>query len=237
MNYPLAFAILGFVAQDHLDRTIAAHQGEVARGTVVRDGPAFGAELERLMGLYDRSVTEVQLNLLDSHDSPRFRTLTSRDEASWRLATLLQATLPGAPCIYYGDEVGVEGDHAPDCRRSFPLDPSTWNAGSLAWTRAVLRLRHDRACLRRGAFRIVGAGGDAVAYLRTGSVAGDAVLVAVNAGAGRATLDLTAPELAGGLLVAAPLPDVAAGRPVAVDAEGRLTVAVPGRGAVVLSST
>ncbi len=122
MNYPLAFAILGFVAQDHLDQAVVQHQNEYGRGTVVRDGAAFGAEVERLMRLYERAVTEVQLNLLDSHDSPRFRTLTGRDEASWRLATLLLATLPGAPCIYYGDEVGVEGDHDPDCRRSFPRD-------------------------------------------------------------------------------------------------------------------
>ena len=35
-------------------------------------------------------------------------------------------TLPGAPCIYYGDEVGMEGGHDPDCRRAFP-----WDEGAL----------------------------------------------------------------------------------------------------------
>ena len=95
MNYPLAFAILGYAAQGHLNHAAVGRQNEFRHGTVVRDGAAMGDQLERLMRLYDPAVTDVQLNLLDSHDSPRFRTLAGRDEAAWRLATLLLAPLPG----------------------------------------------------------------------------------------------------------------------------------------------
>ncbi len=196
MNYPLAHAILGYAAQDHLDPVVVHRQYEYGRGTVVRDGAAFGVELERLMALYDPAVTHVQLNLLDSHDSPRFRTLAGRDTAAWRLATLLLATLPGAPCIYYGDEVGVEGDHDPDCRRSFPWDEAGWDRDGLAWTQAVLRMRHAAPVLRRGGFRAAGASGGALAYVRAGG-GGELAVVAVNAGDAPAELDLLVPEAAG----------------------------------------
>ena len=139
MNYPLAQAIVGFTAQGHLDEGVVRRHHEYGRTVVRRDGAAFGAELERLMGLYDRAVTEVQLNLLDSHDSPRFRTMTGRDRAAYHLAVLLQATLPGAPCTYYGDEIGVEGDHDPDCRRAFPWDEARWDRDGLDVDAGVVR--------------------------------------------------------------------------------------------------
>ena len=121
MNYPLAEAILGYVAQGHLNEPVVRAHHEYGGTVHRRDGAAFGLELERLMGLYDRAVTEVQLNLLGSHDSPRFRTMASDDRASYHLAVLLQATLPGAPCTYYGDEVGVTGGNDPECRRGMPV--------------------------------------------------------------------------------------------------------------------
>ncbi len=81
MNYPLGQAILGFAAQGHLDEDVVRRHHEYGRTVHRRDGAAFAAELDRLMGLYDRAITEVQLNLLDSHDSPRFRTMAGRDRA------------------------------------------------------------------------------------------------------------------------------------------------------------
>ena len=71
MNYPLAQAILGFTAQGHLDEDVVRRHHEYGRTVVRRDAAAFGAELERLMALYDPAVTQVQLNLLDSHDTER----------------------------------------------------------------------------------------------------------------------------------------------------------------------
>jgi neopullulanase len=235
MNYPLAFAILGYAAQTHLDPVVVGRQGEYSRGTVVRDGAALGRELERLMALYDPAVTHVQLNLLDSHDSPRFRTLAGRDDGAWRLATLLLATLPGAPCIYYGDEVGVEGDHDPDCRRSFPWDEAGWDHVGLAWTKAVLAIRRESAALRRGSFRIAGAAGLALGYVRE-DTAGNVAVVAVNADDAAVALPLVVPAAAGLELHAAALPGSPAAA-FAVAADGALTIVVPPRTGVVLQPT
>jgi neopullulanase len=232
MNYPLAFAILGYAAQGHLDRAVVGHQQDYARGTVARDGATMGRELARLMALYDPAVTHVQLNLLDSHDSPRFRTMAGRDPGAWRLATLLLATLPGAPCIYSGDEVGVDGDQDPDCRRAFPWDEARWDRDGLAWTRAVLHLRHELPALRRGGFRVAGSAGLALGFVRAGADGGLAV-VALNAGDRENPVQLDVPEAGGRRLAVAPLPG-SEPRSLDVAADGRLDLTVPARTGMVL---
>ena len=185
------------------------------------------------MGLYDRAITEVQLNLLDSHDSPRFRTMAGRDRASYHLAVLLQATLPGAPCTYYGDEVGVEGDNDPDCRRGFPWDEGRWDHDGLAWTRAAYAARHALPALRRGTFRVAGTAGDALAFVRGSDAGGTPVLVAVNAGEAPAGIPCVVPELAGMVLADRPLPD-GPGAGVAVAADGTAVVPVSARSGRIL---
>ena len=78
------------------------------------DAAGFARRIEQLLGLYDWEVTKVQLNLLDSHDTPRVLSLARGDQASLRLATLFQMTYPGAPCVYYGDEIALRGTVAYD---------------------------------------------------------------------------------------------------------------------------
>ncbi len=179
MNYPLAEAILSFVAGGHLDEAVVRAHHEYGPNVRRMDGPAFAARLDELMSAYAPEVVAVQLNLLDSHDSPRFHSLVGRDRPSYRLAVLLQATLPGAPSIYYGDEVGLEGGNDPDCRRAFP-DRAAWDVELLDFVRAALRLRHDEPALRRGSFEVVGAAGEALAFERR--LGARRLVVVVNAG-------------------------------------------------------
>ncbi|HET7829848.1 MAG TPA: alpha-amylase family glycosyl hydrolase, partial [Candidatus Limnocylindrales bacterium] len=218
-----------FVAQGHLNEPVVRAHHEYGGRVWVRDGAAFGHELERLIGLYDRAVTEVQLNLLGSHDSPRFRTMASEDRASYHLAVLLQATLPGAPCTYYGDEVGIVGGNDPDCRRAFPWDESAWDVEGLAWTRAVYAARRAQPALRRGAFRVAGAADAALAFVRDGDAGGQPVLVVVNAGEWPVEVPVGVEELGGATLVDAPLPDAVGRQPVEVGPDGRAAIGVPPR--------
>jgi cyclomaltodextrinase len=237
MNYPLAEAILGFAAQGHLDEDVVRRHHEYGATVRRRDGAGFATELERLMGLYDPAITEVQLNLLDSHDSPRFRTMAGTDRAAYHLAVVLQATLPGAPCTYYGDEVGVEGDHDPDCRRAFPRDEASWDRDPLAWTRAGYAARHALPALRRGTFDVVGTTGDALAFVRGAAAGGGPVLVALNAGDAAVDVPLDARDLAGTTLVDVPLPDTSDGsRGVRIGDDGRATIPVDARSARILST-
>ena len=244
MNYPLAEAILGFVGAHHLDDAVVRSHAEYSR--IVRlSGDGLAERIRAVLGAYAPETAAVQLNLLDSHDTPRIRTLFSRDEASVRMAFLLQSTLPGAPCLYYGDEIGLEGANDPDCRRSFPWDESAWDQSTLAFVRAAFGLRHAEPILRGGGLRIVGTSGDSLAILRSGrwdaasDLPDDArpALVVVNAGEAPAALSIEAIELAGHQLVTAlatrePADALGAGR---MGGDGRLELIMPARyGAVLL---
>ena len=164
MNYPLAEAILSFTAAGTLDQTLVAKTHEYARHVRPIDGPEFGRQLAAVMATYPPDVTSLQLNLLDSHDTPRFISLAGGDATALRLAALIQMTLPGAPCIYYGDEVGLQGREDPDCRRAYPWDPARQDRGLRAFIAGLVAMRHANPVIRRGRFELLAAEGPAVAY-------------------------------------------------------------------------
>ncbi len=131
----------------------------------------------------------------------------SDDIEGVRLATLLQATLPGAPCIYYGDEVGLRGGDDPGCRGAFPWDESWWEPGLRDSVRALMRLRAAEAALRDGPMRVIGASGMAMAFER--GAGSSRFVVAVNAGDEPVGLEVgfgDAPEGPGGHLAPIELP-------------------------------
>ncbi len=80
----------------------------------------------------------------------------------------MQFTLPGVPCVYYGDEAGMEGYRDPFNRGCYPWGRE--DAGLLEWYRSLGRLRAACACLREGEFVPVRAKGDTLAYLRRDEV-------------------------------------------------------------------
>jgi neopullulanase len=181
MNYPLTEALLSFTAARHLDMDVVAAQHEYREFVHPIDGPAFAGLLQHLMTMYRPAVIPAQLNLLGSHDTPRYVTVAGGDQASLRLALLAVMTLPGAPCIYYGDEIGMQGRHDPDSRRAFPWnDPGSWDTGLLEYSRITTALRHGHEVLRHGEYRTLAADGDAMAYGRV--LADTAAVVVLNTG-------------------------------------------------------
>lgn len=192
MNYPLAEATLGYAAGDRLDQRVASQHEEYARYLVHRDGPAYGQELERLLGMYDPAVTAVMLNLMGSHDAPRMRAVCGDDMDAVRIATLLQMTLPGAPCVYYGDEVGVGGEQDPDNRRAFPWDRERWDHAHRAYVRDLIGLRRRHRALRDGESRVLWTSGAVFAMSRRAE--GDAFVVVTNAAADPTTAVLRLPD-------------------------------------------
>jgi len=91
--------------------------------------------------------------LLGSHDTPRVMSVFGGDTQSVILATLLQFVFPGAPSVYYGDEIGMEGLRDPDCRRGFPWDQEqSWNQEVLEATKSLIALRKSCPALRHGSY-------------------------------------------------------------------------------------
>ncbi len=151
MNYKLTRACLGFFAGANLMRAEAAQCGYDWIEPL--HAQSFAAEVQRLLDLYARPFTEVQLNLLGSHDTPRFKTLAHGDNSAYRLALLFLTTMPGAPCIYYGDEIGLLGKRDPDCRAAFPWNEELWDRDLRAFVQKCIALRKNHAALRRGSFK------------------------------------------------------------------------------------
>ena len=164
------------------------------------------------------------LNLLDSHDMARFLTAGPGDTTALPLATIFQMTYPGAPSIYYGDEIGLPGGHDPDCRRAFPWDrQQEWDTATLNLTRQLVQARHSTVALRHGTFDVTYAQGDQIAYTRA-HTEGNAY-VALNCAHHATRIPLTGVQP--GIYT-----DVLTGR--MLELGGDTDIEVPARGGVVL---
>jgi cyclomaltodextrinase len=133
MNYPVKDALAAFLME---------------RENAVQ----FGNRIESLFKAYPRENVFAMYVPLDSHDTERFKTLLGRDTKKLKLAFLFQMAFPGAPAVYYGDEIGMEGDKDPDSRRAFPWRESNWDQGLRQWVRLLISLRKRSPALRRGEY-------------------------------------------------------------------------------------
>jgi len=189
-NYPLKNAIIACIKEGNTEQ-LASTMSELARN-------------------YPKHVLDALMNILGTHDTMRILTVLggsnfpegrpamSKYELSsqqlalgkkrLKLAATLQFTLPGTPCVYYGDEVGMTGGADPFNRRCYP-----WGAEDtelLKWYRSLSSLRRKQSCFTGGDYKLTEARAGLFAFTRgSGS---DRVLIAVNVSDGNRTL--TAPE-------------------------------------------
>lgn len=217
MNYLFRDLCRDFFARDHLR------------------ADAFGAGIDHLLKLYPCAATETQLNLLSSHDTARFRTEAGGDLARTRLAILFQMTFPGAPCIYYGDEVGMEGGPDPLCRACFPWDRSLWEHSLFEWTRRCIALRREHPALRTGHYRSLLARSTVNIYAYARWDAQERFVLALNNRDLTRTLDLPLADVP--IPDGSTLRDLLSGETYLVHAGRVERVRVPRRGAIVLHQT
>lgn len=161
MNYRLWEALVYFIAWEAWDAS------------------RFLAHLKGLWGSYPRENSLACYNLTGSHDKPRIATLCGDDRKKVALIVATIFALPGAPAIYYGDEVGLEGGDDPDCRRCFPWDPRRWDAELRGLFRELIRIRRAEPALRRGELRFGEARGRAFSLAR--ETPGERILFFLNA--------------------------------------------------------
>lgn len=187
------------------------------------DTAAFAERMGEVARMYHPEIVQAQLNLLGSHDTARFLSAVGGDASAMRLATTFQLTYSGAPCIYYGDEIGLPGGPDPDCRRAMPWDESAWDRKTMHLIQKLTAARHASPALRRGSFDVLHVAGEALAYRR--EYEGDCAYVLMNTG-----LVGTVVNLAG--LQAGRYCDVLSGQVISVTQEQAFSV--PERSAVVL---
>jgi glycosidase len=187
MNYLFAGPTIAFVAGDRVvmeqvqDRDYQPYPPLFAK--------EYGEKMQALLKLYPWEIQLTQLNLLASHDTARLLTIAGNDRASVELATLLLLTFPGAPSIYYGDEVGLPGAIDPDSRRGFPLE-ADWDYEIWEYHRKLIALRHAHPALRTGVYHVLLAEG--TVYLFARILDTEALVIVVNVGStpGKASIAL-----------------------------------------------
>jgi glycosidase len=126
-NMFAAKIVLGFAA------------GEVAGGHA-------GRILERMVA--DAGIEPMLRSwmVLDSHDVPRLAEVVPNVKKR-RLAQVLQFSLPGAPMVYYGTELGMVGGEDPANRAPMRWDLANDKNESLAWMKQLIRMRKSQRAL------------------------------------------------------------------------------------------
>jgi neopullulanase len=188
MNYQFTRACLGFFI-DMDANTRALTHGHSYGDVATYDAEQFAHRLETVLTWYPSAIANAQLNLINSHDTARFLTLAHGDTSAVKLAYFTMMTYPGAPMIYYGDEVGMVGGRDPDCRRAMQWDASTWDDDLFTAVQQYIALRKKYVTLWRcGAYARLYAQGKTYIFAR--QQAPHTVIVGVNAEAHAVQLDL-----------------------------------------------
>jgi len=130
MNYPLTNAILDYIAKDKSSAS------------------KFVSEYTKVQVMYSQNVHEVSFNLLGSHDTARVLTIASDNKKRLLLAYQFMFTLSGSPCIYYGDEIGMDGGDDPGCRKCMIWDEQKQDLTILEAFKQMIKLRKDEPALR-----------------------------------------------------------------------------------------
>lgn len=94
MNYPLTDAINDFFCTNKISAS------------------KFKYMINDVLVSYPKQINEVAFNLLGSHDTSRVLSIAEGNKDKVKLAFLFMLTQGGSPCIYYGDEIGMDGLHA-----------------------------------------------------------------------------------------------------------------------------
>ena len=152
MNYPLRDALIAFLMAQ-------------------KDAAAVAKELSSLAQNYPKPFLYALMNLMGSHDRPRILNVLAGNDGSdiprsqraghrlsqeERMIGALREQLmlrfvfsvPGMPCIYYGDEAGVEGCADPFCRRTYPWGRE--DQDMLARYKAMAAMRNGHPVLKTG---------------------------------------------------------------------------------------
>jgi glycosidase len=193
----------------------------------------FAARLSELQAAMPPQAFSALMNPLSGPSAPRALTLLGGEVARLRLAALVQMTLPGAPAVFYGDEVGVAGGNEPDNRRTYPWadEGGTPDPDLYGYFRQVIGLRRTHGALRGAGLSVLMAddADNLLAYARSDGA--ETAIVVVNNGP---TSEVAVVPVAGHLATGTVVSDVLNAGGQYTVTNGVLTVPVPGLSGAVL---
>lgn len=103
-----------------------------------------------------RSDPSLILNAVGSHDTARIRTMCGGSSRDSLMVLALNTLLPGVPMLYYGDEIGLEGDNDPGCRGTYPRELNQYQTLFLETLTPLLRARAAHKALSHGDLGVEG---------------------------------------------------------------------------------
>jgi glycosidase len=233
MNYRTRRAVIGLVN----GRDFADNDGRIAGLTPAQ----FEASIRAIEEDYPPMAYRAMMNMLGSHDTVRLLYALGNDTESLKLAASVVFALPGAPTIYYGDEIAIDapnidGQDDPYNRAPYPWPDESGdhypapNEAVLAHHQALGRLRGQTPALREGEMLTIGSTDEVLALARVDAAAGSAALVLVNVS--RQAVEYTLPMgFAAGILPAGLTFEPALGTDQALSAAGGETVRLAPRSA------
>lgn len=167
MNYPFREAIIEYLKYGNYDK--------------------FYSTCKMLSSHYPKHNADLLMNLLGTHDTERILTVLgvdnvdgftnaelstkkmSREEykkakSLLKLAYAIVATVPGVPCIYYGDEAGMQGYRDPFNRLPFPWGKE--DTEILEFYQKIGKIRRQEAVFKGGLFKLIECNSDLLAFAR-----------------------------------------------------------------------
>ena len=167
MNYPFADAIIHFV-----------RSGEVE---------GFTSKIMTILENYPKCVIDVLMNHIGTHDTMRAITALAGESCEYRdrqwqstkflseeeyargvkllkMAAAIQYMLPGVPCLYYGDEAGMQGYKDPFNRFCYPWGKE--NKELLEFYKTLGNIRKIVPCLKEGHYATVSEMLSCLAFVR-----------------------------------------------------------------------
>lgn len=103
----------------------------------------FSERIDYLRMRYKKNVQYAQMNLLDSHDVPRFLSVAREDVRRQKVAALFMMTHVGAPNIYYGDEKGFVGMTDAEYRKPMQWQDTEYSKGMLMYYKKLIAIRKE----------------------------------------------------------------------------------------------
>ena len=178
MNYPFKNAVLGFVCG--------------------RDAGQTMTDILSICEHYPAPALDTALNFLSTHDTERALTVIADEPANgrgreWqsgrcvtgdayeegmlklRMAYAIIYTLPGVPCLYYGDEIGMQGYRDPFNRGFYCWDSHEERLKPVL--AQLAQLRHTCEAFRTGKLRVLRAEGGVLHYQRIGEFEAAEIIV------------------------------------------------------------
>ncbi|MBW8349941.1 alpha-glycosidase [Bacillus sp. IITD106] len=129
MNYPLTRNVLDLFA----------------KGTI--NPKQFVENMTSVLFMYPSTINENAFNLVGSHDTPRVLNECSGNKEKVRQIFTFLLTFIGTPCIYYGDEIGMDGGYDPGCRKCMEWNETDQDLHLFKHIQSLIKLRNQEPLL------------------------------------------------------------------------------------------